>query len=1092
MPGHRRVMMVSKRSWGISLSTRVTLLTFVAMTVAVLVIALVSLVGVYNLTRSEDDSRLVAYRQLMLDDLASRLTIVDRVVDSLSAVIDTDSATPADVQRPVAMAASANAEYFDLIMCVDESGTVLAASTRDGAPRTLATAPFFRDRGSADSFFGWEDDHTSPARLWVVRRVGSGSLGYYVVGRVRTGFMARIADAVATTRESVSALIVDMHGDPVRVGVGSVGFDPRGVVYQQEGRGRGRASVESTSVGLLSGYYADVVTAPELKWRVVVFESDRDVFVRTRQALLPAAFVTFGAVLVAIAFALAYSRRLVSPLRLLERRARAVASGGYVRPMRVDRDDELGRMADAFNEMGVRLNSLQEMAQLLASASNLDDVLDSVLNAVGHILGTGDAAIMLVDDDGETLTLARGRGLAVPAATFLVPLDEPSPITESYHEQRPATFAGASGEWTAAVHRLFGADSERAGVTVPLVMGRDVLGVILVLAPGALAFTDAQIETLRAFSANAAVAVHTSRLFEHEHISRTEAEALREVAELIVRPTDLGEALERAAAIAAGILGTGAWELAIEGREQLGLDRSDDPESERRLMRAWELVAPQAEPDSTARLDPVAVDDVHSKPALRSLLGRDAGSALFIPLTQGRAVRGVLVLLDPRRRPAPRPRRVVLAGTIGKQISLAIRNAYLLQQARNRAANLETVFRISQAVSSELQLNVVLNRVLDVVQKIFSADAVALMSYDPQRRLITTSMARGIANRDMLYFQVVPGHDIPGTVFESRTPAAHGELARVNTPLARLALAQDLHSLIVVPLLARGKPIGVLAVYACEPDAFSGEDMELLLTFAAQAALAIDTASLFGKEHHVASILQSSILPERLPEIDGLETASFYLPAGAEADIGGDYYDVFTTADGRIVLAIGDVCGKGVLAATKTSMIKYSLRGLVSAGVGPAQALTELNRLVALSGDPSDIVTAWVGFLDLEEHTLVYANGGHPAGLLWRRAKDRVMRLAPTGPLLGAVPGVAFDEHTIRVETGDLILLYTDGVTEARHASKFFGEGRVRRVLRRSATPDETVDLLLEAVQRFSAGPLRDDAAALVVKLTGEEARGSV
>ena len=284
----------------------------------------------------------------------------------------------------------------------------------------------------------------------------------------------------------------------------------------------------------------------------------------------------------------------------------------------------------------------------------------------------------------------------------------------------------------------------------------------------------------------------------------------------------------------------------------------------------------------------------------------------------------------------------------------------------------------------------------------------------------------------------------------------------------------------------------MLAVYAREPDAFSGEDMELLLTFAAQAALAIDTASLFGREHHVASILQSSILPERLPEIAGLDSASFYLPAGAEADIGGDYYDVFTTSDGRVVLAIGDVCGKGVLAATKTSMIKYSLRGLVSAGIGPSQALFELNRLVAVSGDPSDIVTAWVGFLDLDAHTLVYANGGHPAGLLWRPAKDRVMRLASTGPLLGAVSGAAFDEHIVRLQTGDMILLYTDGVTEARHGAKFFGEGRVRRVLRRSATPDETVRLLLEAVEAFSAGPLRDDAAALVVRLTADRGKGSV
>lgn len=1075
-----------------SLSTRVTWLAFVAVTMAALLISVVSLTGVYGLARSEDQSRLSAYRRLMLDDLNARLTIVDRVVESLASSSDAAAADTTALLRSLARASEANAEYFDLLVYTDASGTVLAASPPDRAPRTLSGAAFFPRDGAATSRFGWEDTGASDSgRLWVSRRVGGSVRAAYVVGRVRTGFMARIVDDVASARESVSALIVDRHGDAVRTGAGGASFDPRSLEYASEPASEalspsarsGTAVAPGSSAGSLSGYYADVGQVPDLGWRVVVLESDRAAMARARDALLPAGIATAGVALLAVIVALAYSRRLVAPLKVLERRARDVASGGYVRPLPVTRDDELGRVADAFNQMGVRLNSLQDLAQLLASASNLDDVLDSVISATGHILGTGDAAILLTDEDRTALVLARGHGLAVPSATLLVPLDEPSPISEAYHEQRPAVFSGTAGEWSAPLHRIFGADRTRAGVVVPLHMGRDVLGVIVVLAPGGRSFTEAQIETLRAFSANAAVAVRNSRLFEIEHASRTEAEALREVAELIVRPADLGEALERAGAIAAGLLDMTGWAIALEGREQLGLERSADTEGDRRLMRAWRMVAPERDGAEPPRFDPVPVADIRTEHGLAELLGQDAGSVVFVPLVQGAAVRGVLLLADRHRGRGIKSRDVALAGTIGKEISLAIRNAYLLQQARTRAANLETVFRISQAVSSELQINVVLNRVLDVVQKIFSADAVSLMSYEPGRRCVSTSMARGVSNRDMLYFEVPPGADIVGKVFETRTPAAHGELSRVSTPLARLAVSQGLHSLLAVPLMARGKSIGVLAVYAREADSFSGEDMELLLTFASQAALAIDTASLYGKEHHVASILQSSILPERLPEIPGLERASFYLPAGAEADIGGDYYDMFLTRDGRLVLAIGDVCGKGVLAATKTSMIKYSLRGLISAGADPAEALAELNHLVSMSGDPSDIVTAWIGSIDLETRMLTYGDGGHPPGLLWRPSAGRIERLESTGPLLGAVTDVRYEKRSIALQEDDMLVLYTDGVTEARAGSRFFGEGRIRRVLRKSETAEDFVDRLLASVRAFSAGPLRDDAAALAVRL---------
>ena len=234
-------------------------------------------------------------------------------------------------------------------------------------------------------------------------------------------------------------------------------------------------------------------------------------------------------------------------------------------------------------------------------------------------------------------------------------------------------------------------------------------------------------------------------------------------------------------------------------------------------------------------------------------------------------------------------------------------------------------------------------------------------------------------------------------------------------------------------------------------------------------------------------MLQQSILPEALPDFPELRTASVYAPAGEDTEIGGDYYDLFRVKDGSIWFAIADVAGKGVEAATKTSMIKYALRSFAAAGLEPAQVLGELNRMTAESGDPSEIVTVWVGRYVPSDGVLEWANGGHPAGLV-KRADGSFARLATTGPLLGAIAEVTYEQESIELEAGDEILLYTDGVTEARRGNVFFGEERVKESFERSSDALDAARDLLESVRRYVEAELRDDIAILVLGVRSQEA----
>lgn len=1062
-----------------SLAGRVITFTILAVALAVLAIGSVSVAGVYNLALTEDASRLGAYRQLLADDISSHLLIVSRTLDGLSASTGLRG-QPESISAELARSAKANADYVDVLAVTDATGVVVASSKAGVLPSSLSGIPGLAALGAARSArfaHAGLDAPVGVRGLWVGCALGDGRT---LVARARTDFLGRLLDEVTrSAAESRSAYVVGTRGELVAAGKGSALYEPGALSFEPEATGArtGIASLRDHRSAAI-GFYQDLGAATELGWRVVVTESRSVALRRVGAALLPAGAATLIAALLGVLSAFVFARRLVSPLTTFQRRAREVASGAYVRPLVIDRDDELGSLADAFNEMGVRLNSLQDVARLLASASNAADVMDAVLSAIGHLIGTGDAAVMLVSSDGSQLELARARGVPAPEARFAIPLDEPSPLTTAFRERRAVPFEGQQARWAFSVFRLFDAATDRAGVAVPLVIGDEALGVVVALAAQRRTLTEAQIETVRAFSSQAAVAVRNARLYEHERTARREAEVLREVAELTSGGDDLAAALDRVGELAAALLGMSGCTVALVDRSSLGLDAAPEPEQEGAVLEAWNDA--QASGDELARREPALLTRAAGAPPLPC---GEGGAVLLVPLVRGDMTLGVLALAAGPGAAPIGGREMALAGTLGKQVSLALDNAALLQEARERAVNLETVFRISQAVSSSLQLNVVLNRVLDVVQKIFSAEAVSLMGYDPVKRTIVTQMARGVVNREMLYFQAEPGEDVPGAVFESRSPELHGDLAPVDTPLARLALAQGLRSLLAVPLLARGRSIGVLSVYDRLPDAFSAGDRELLMTFASQAALAIDTAGLYGKEHHVASVLQSSILPETLPEMPGLESAAFYLPAGTEAEIGGDFYDLFSAPDGSVVVAIGDVCGKGVGAATKTSAIRYSLRGMVAAGARPADALAELNRVVATSGDPADIVTAWVGFIAADRTSLVYAGAGHPPALLFRAGSHRFERLEATGPLLGAISSAGFDECEVALSPDDILLMYTDGVTEARHEKRFFGEGRVRRSVRRSASVRGIVDSLLTSLGEFSSGVMRDDAAALAVRI---------
>jgi serine phosphatase RsbU (regulator of sigma subunit) len=296
---------------------------------------------------------------------------------------------------------------------------------------------------------------------------------------------------------------------------------------------------------------------------------------------------------------------------------------------------------------------------------------------------------------------------------------------------------------------------------------------------------------------------------------------------------------------------------------------------------------------------------------------------------------------------------------------------------------------------------------------------------------------------------------------------------------------------LVVPLVVRGRSLGALTLVQAESgERFTEADLAFAHQLAATAAVALDNARLYEQQRRTAHTLQSALLPAALPAVPGLDLAVRYLPQGAHhADlrVGGDLYDVVAgPVPGRWAVTVADVCGKGAEAAALTALIRHTVRAEVGHGLGPADVLRRLNAaMLRDSGaDPARFATVVHAQLDVDPGrvTVRLVSAGHVPALVARA--DRVETVDAPGTLLGVYPDVALTEAEIVLEHGELLVLLTDGVTEARGMDDWYGPARLGNVLAAQAGrhAEAVAAAVVADVTAFQIGPPRDDIALLVLR----------
>ncbi len=224
----------------------------------------------------------------------------------------------------------------------------------------------------------------------------------------------------------------------------------------------------------------------------------------------------------------------------------------------------------------------------------------------------------------------------------------------------------------------------------------------------------------------------------------------------------------------------------------------------------------------------------------------------------------------------------------------------------------------------------------------------------------------------------------------------------------------------------------------------------------------------------------SRLAPDDLPDLSGFEVGRVYQPGSGL--MAGDFFDVFRVSPTRVAAVIGDVAGHGIESSITAFQAKYLLRVFLRGFRDPAQALEELNAQMSVLDRGEEFISLCVIVFDTEAEALRYASAGHPAAFLWHEREVRP--LPSTGPLLMLSPDASYFSREVSLEIGDLALLYTDGLAEARNGDDFFGEDRIAQAIRRDpgVAPDVLCKALLDAARDFAEGTINDDVAILAVR----------
>jgi serine phosphatase RsbU (regulator of sigma subunit) len=733
--------------------------------------------------------------------------------------------------------------------------------------------------------------------------------------------------------------------------------------------------------------------------------------------------------------------------------------------------------------------ALELAGEALAAAVHEQDAAAEVVRLAAGVAGA--TAAILWEKDGDGLVAGASWGLDADGG---------------HHAAREAAEHALAEPGPVQTHVAQGLPRD-CEVSTTLPLGSPVLGVLQLLHPAGEEPDADQLAPLATFGVRAA---HVLRTGERARLLALELERTRAVLEVVAQATaelSVSHTLETAVERVAELLRVDRVAVYLRA----GGDGELEEAASRGLAGPHERVADRL---LDVALGPshdrgvLQVADVVHDPRLLDVAppARETGigSALAVPLVAQGDVVGLLAAY-PFGRPEADEHETALLSALAGQLAVAVQNAQLHERAtrlgeereaalaaeRAAARRLRALYEVSRSFAQSLSLEETLDALARTVVEVLDLDAAvvrmpderqeqllprALYIRDPQlaepvRTVLAQPVPFGQRNvqqlfRDRRGFRLRPSRD-PGEQF---LPALRPFLERGWTGA-------------IVPVALQAEVVASLGIYSFRPGSpLSEETVDAATAIAAQVALAIDNARLYQQQKQFADTMQRSLLPRSRPVVPGLEVGEVY-ESSARVDVGGDVYDYLALEDGRLAVALGDVTGHGVDATADMAMAKFVFRSLAREHPEPADFLSAANDVICSEIAPGKFISMSYVVVDGERGTVAGASAGHPAPRIVH-ADGSTRALEAHGLVLGIEGGQEYPESHAELPRGASLVLYTDGVIEARRDGELYGDKRLDALLaeRRHQSARLVAVAVAEDARGFAGGDLSDDLAVVVIR----------
>ena len=735
--------------------------------------------------------------------------------------------------------------------------------------------------------------------------------------------------------------------------------------------------------------------------------------------------------------------------------------------------------------------------------------VETSLALAGDALAAGYDPARIGDQVVRVAVTATG---AVAARLWLVEDGAPRPFvdSEALDGVRPSAMVVRAAhdvlrEQAAVTIGRDDADSERT-LVVSLRMGQPPLAVLQLFFPAQSPPGDALLRRLSAFGVRAAHALQAGRRAGEAREELGRMRALLAVLGQAIARLSLSHTLETAADQVSELMH--AERVAVYLRDEGRLQ----PAYERGLAGPHVAVAERMLELALGPLRTQGILEVSDAAADLRLAGvRDAvleagiEATLAVPLLVHEELIGLLAVYVPAGHASTENERTLFSA-LAAQLAVAVQNARLhedvkrLAADRERALDLEgarsreltALHEIASSFAESLRLDATLDAVAKAAVELLGVDAAVIRMHDLRGGLLVPMAAHVAEPRLEEALKPILEQPQDAQTLPGRRLFRMGRALVLDPDSAsRLGASYELlvpflehgSTAVVVPIATPAELLATMTIVSLDPARRIGESaVELALSVAAQAALAIDNARLYQQQKDFADTMQRSLLPQELPDVPGLELGAVY-ESSARVDVGGDIYDFLPLPDGRLAAVLGDVTGHGIAATADMALARFVFRSLAREHPEPSEFLAHANEVAHGELSGGNFITMICLTVDPAAGEVAAASAGHPAPRLL--APDgSVTALAPRGLALGVETEQTYEAVHAPLPAGGAVCLYTDGILEARRGGEQYGEQRLDAAL--SAGADFSAQALAEHVlgdcRAWAGADLADDCAVVIVR----------